>query len=372
MTSSVLDDPGMRTFAPIRAFVVVLLVALTACRAPRPSDLPRDEDWIVAVKSARLASASAWYKRFAHHTWIDVKRGDESAWERHECLGETLGIAALELPAIAARDDSRFGGATVRVLGVLTGDDARSAIEHLDVRAGEIARLYSDGYRAWPGPNSNTFVAELARGVPELAFVFDPNAVGKDYDGWFGAGRTASKTGVRVDTPVLGAAVGLREGVELHVLQLTLGVSFDPPGLALPFLPQIPFGWSSPPVQRPGSSNNDVSRVFTLVTTAPERRIDLGVLPDEGTWLVERPEGDGTLIEFQTRERDELGQRTLELSCWNRGDEVVFRVERVVPLDLARVPVEQIVVVGGEPCVFAFVLDAEGRATASLRIRTPE
>ena len=349
-----------------------LLVLLAACRAARPSDLPRDEDWIVAVKSARLASSSAWFKRFAHHTWIDAKRGSEAAWERHECLGGALGIAKLELPPAEARDDHRFGGASVRVLGVVTGDDARRAIEHVDSRASELAAQYADGYRAWPGPNSNTFVAEIARGVPELAFVFDPNAVGKDYEGWFGAGLTASKTGVRVDTPIVGAAVGLREGVELHLLQLTLGVSFDPPGLSLPFLPQIPFGWSSAPNARLHPSDVGASRVFELVDDAPERRLELGALPEKGAWLVERASGDATVIEFAVGPCDERGARSVELSCWNRGDEALFRVERTARLDASRVPVEQILFVGDGRCVLELALDAEGRATAALRLHTRE
>ena len=45
-----------------------------------------------------------------------------------------------------------------------------------------IARYpYPHEYRAWPGPNSNTFTAFIAREVPELGLSLPANAVGKDF-----------------------------------------------------------------------------------------------------------------------------------------------------------------------------------------------
>src|SRR5260370_41653140 len=35
--------------------------------------------------------------------------------------------------------------------------------------------------RAWPGPNSNTFLAYIARQLPELGLDLPSNAVGKDF-----------------------------------------------------------------------------------------------------------------------------------------------------------------------------------------------
>jgi hypothetical protein len=56
-------------------------------------------------------------------------------------------------------------------------------------------RAYGN-YRAWPGPNSNTFVQAALDAVPELRAVLPPTAIGKDfpYDGhWIGI--TPSATG---------------------------------------------------------------------------------------------------------------------------------------------------------------------------------
>ncbi len=221
-----------------------LVAALAGCRATRPSDIPSPAptDAIVAIKSCALPANRGFWKAWAHHAWVDLKRPGAVAWERIESGGQ-LGIVHADLAAEEAHLDQRFGDRTVRLLGWVDGDAARAAIPRIDAALAALAARYADDYTLWPGPNSNTFVRELLAGVPEVGFVFDPNAVGKDYSPWLGASATASKTGLRLDTPVLGAAIGLREGVELHLLQLTLGVSLDPPGVSLPFLPQIPFGF---------------------------------------------------------------------------------------------------------------------------------
>jgi hypothetical protein len=85
----------------------------------------------------------------------------------------------------------------------------------------EQAPAYEDRHRylAWPAPNSNTFVAAM---------------LGKDYRGILGGSPTTRGTGVQVETPLLGVLVGLREGVEVHVLGLSVGVGFWPPAVKLP------------------------------------------------------------------------------------------------------------------------------------------
>ena len=40
---------------------------------------------------------------------------------------------------------------------------------------------YANTYTLWPGPNSNTFVAWIARAVPDLEVDLPATAIGKDY-----------------------------------------------------------------------------------------------------------------------------------------------------------------------------------------------
>ena len=54
---------------------------------------------------------------------------------------------------------------------------------------------YADRYTAWPGPNSNSFVAHVLRAVPELKVDLPSTAIGKDYvEPYFVAG-TPTGTG---------------------------------------------------------------------------------------------------------------------------------------------------------------------------------
>jgi len=79
---------------------------------------------------------------------------------------------------------------------------------------------YSNTYRPWPGPNSNTFLAHIARQVPELVIQLPSNAVGKDF---LPGGRlfatAPSESGFQVS--LYGLAGILLDG---HLLGLSLGV----------------------------------------------------------------------------------------------------------------------------------------------------
>ncbi|MCC7012993.1 MAG: DUF3750 domain-containing protein [Planctomycetes bacterium] len=229
--------------------VLVTLVALGAgCSAPRPHALPRDAAWIVAAKSCRLPEWMDWYTRFAHHTWLDVKRGDEGAWVRIEVEGKRTGGTLEPIPASAARADVRWRR-EVELHDVLVGERAERVALALDAAVARLGPRYASDYQAYPGPNSNTFIAELAREIPELELCFDHNALGKDYAGWGTLALAPSGTGVRLDTWPLGLTLAAREGLELHLAQLVFGVQLWPPRVQLPFLPELP--WSASAEQHP-------------------------------------------------------------------------------------------------------------------------
>jgi Protein of unknown function (DUF3750) len=92
---------------------------------------------------------------------------------------------------------------------------------------------YPDAYRSWPGPNSNTFIAHIARSVPELALELPPTAIGKDYLANGGVfAPTPSGTGYQMSVlGLLGLSLGRDEGLELNLLGLTLGI--DPLDVAI-------------------------------------------------------------------------------------------------------------------------------------------
>jgi hypothetical protein len=95
-------------------------------------------------------------------------------------------------------------------------------------------------YTTWPGPNSNTFVAWIAREVPELRLALPSIAIGKDYLGANPVALAPSGTGAQLSLfGLAGGLVALNEGVELNVLGLVFGVDVKAPALMLPFVGRI-------------------------------------------------------------------------------------------------------------------------------------
>jgi len=215
---------------------ILLSLLFSGCVSLPPTAVPQEPDYVVAVESVRIPTTEPWVSRFAYHTWFDLKRGAENNWERVEILSAESGVNIYHIPPADARGRTRWDN-PVEVVGLVTGEAAREMIPGLEERA----RNYPDraAYTAWPGPNSNSFITYLARATPGLKLQFNHNAVGRDYTPWFYAGRSVSGSGVQLDTWLLGLQAGWREGIQVHFLQLTFGISLFPPALELPILPRI-------------------------------------------------------------------------------------------------------------------------------------
>ena len=213
---------------------------------------------MVVVATVRLPDYMDWYTRFAEHAWIDVKQGSEAKWMRVEIGGQSSGVKIFPIEPSEARATHRWQN-RVSVLETLHGEAARHAIplvleraraeldfgqQHLefDDEGGfsvSIEKPNGRPYDAYPGPNSNTLIAAILEEVPGLHAELHHNSVGKDYPRGFRAGQTSSGFGVEVDSSYLGVGIGLRQGLELHLAQLTLGISLWPPALKLA-LPKSP------------------------------------------------------------------------------------------------------------------------------------
>ena len=226
----------MQSFATRRnTMALSLLVVLGGCAFTRPSELDYGPNFLVVVKSVQLPESKPILANRAHHTFFDLKFGSEDRWSR--CETDTSGPEFFEITPEEARSDKRYGGRDTHVLEVFQGDVARRIIAQIPAA---VAR-YEEEYRSWPGPNSNTFADYLSHEIPELDFDHHHNAIGKDYASFVRVGGTSTGTGVELETPVLGFQLGFHEGVELHFLQLTFGVSLFPPAIKFPFLPRLGF-----------------------------------------------------------------------------------------------------------------------------------
>jgi hypothetical protein len=218
----------------MRALGLVLL-SLSGCVVnQRPVEQPRTDQAVVLVGSAALPEP---IDGLARHPWVALREPGASHWERWEvmCCDRDTPLGTVRRTNIDPLSDHGGGGGDVRVHGLFTGERAEPMIACVR-REGP---RYPDRhlYRAWPGPNSNTFVDYIARKCAIPVDLPSPS-IGKDYRGLvLGASSTAGGTGVQLETPLIGTKLGLTEGVELHLFGMAWGVDLWPPALIVPFGP---------------------------------------------------------------------------------------------------------------------------------------
>jgi len=192
-------------------------------------------DAIVQVYSAR---AWGWRGYLAVHTWIAVKPAGATAYTTYEVIGWRLRYSDSALAIRSRVPDERWFGSAPELLADKRGPGADALIARIDRAAREYP--YPGEYSMWPGPNSNTFTAWVARAVPELEVDLPPTAIGKDYLGDRLVATAPSGSGVQVSLyGLLGFTASGVEGLELNLLGLTFGAGLFPPALKLPFIGRI-------------------------------------------------------------------------------------------------------------------------------------
>jgi len=227
--------------------VVLLLIARggaadwrTASRepvglAPDPAVTP---EAVVQVYAARAVS---WRGYFGVHSWVAVKPAGARAYTVYEVIGWRLRYGDTAVAVRNRGPDERWFGAEPRLLA----DKRGPGVDALIKRIGKAAREYpyAGEYSVWPGPNSNTFTAWIARAVPELELDLPPTAIGKDFLGDRVVATAPSGSGVQVSLyGVLGVTASAVEGLELNVLGLTFGFHPYPPAIKLPFVGRVGAG----------------------------------------------------------------------------------------------------------------------------------
>lgn len=213
--------------ALVGAVALVGAIALAGCAVPhRQGRLPERGEARVAVVSGAMPEP---LEDIARHAWIVASVPGEASYRRWE-LGYS-GRSTTTSPL------SYFGHGEIAIHGVVRGspDEIESISACLD-RSTRSYRARHPQYVPIPGPNSNTIVAEALRAC-DVHVELPASAIGRDYLGLVGAARTEGGTGVQVETWPLGIRLGLREGVEAHVLGLALGLHAWPPGITLPINP---------------------------------------------------------------------------------------------------------------------------------------
>lgn len=211
--------------------------------SPLPSAEPR------AVVQVFAARAARWRGYFSVHCWIAVKEKDADSYVVYDVNGwrqyRGRSVVAIEkdLP------DRKWYGSQPELLYDIRGVHAQKLIPQ--IHAAALSYPYQNEYRAFPGPNSNTFISYIIRKTPEFYTELPPNAIGKD---WIEKGSlfgvSESGTGVQLSLfGLLGMTLGLGEGIELNLLGMSFGIDFLRPALKFPFIGRL--GFSDKPVFDP-------------------------------------------------------------------------------------------------------------------------
>lgn len=200
--------------------------------APDPATTP---DAVVQVYGARC---SRWCGHFGIHTWIAVKPAGARAYTIYEVMDSHFRRTGSAVAIRKRAPDARWFGNTPGLLADKRGEGVDALIKRIDQAAREYP--YAHEYVVWPGPNSNTFTAHVARAVPELEADLPPTAIGKDYLGDRLLAKAPSGSGFQVSLfGLLSVLVSGVEGVEVNVLGLGFGVDPFSPAIRLPLLGRV-------------------------------------------------------------------------------------------------------------------------------------
>lgn len=198
--------------------------------------LPPAEAHAPAVVRVFAARTVRWRGIFAVHSWIVVKEAGAERYERYDytAWGEPIRVNGF-VP------DGRWFGQVPDLVYAADGEAAARLIPALRRAIAAYAPRRLGDYSAWPGPNSNTFVAAVLAAVPGTDAVLPPTAIGKDFpvDGRWIA-RTPSGTGIRASLGgYAGLTIGWVEGLELNILGAVAGLDVRRPALKLPALGRL-------------------------------------------------------------------------------------------------------------------------------------
>jgi hypothetical protein len=203
-------------------FAVIGLVACTIAR--QPLVIPPNDETTVLLVTGTLGHP---LDDIARHPWLAVRRKGSDEW------------LLYEVPSICQCGPDPFhrGDYGDPILHkVWRGEEADRAADCIERESEAIIHDIDRHYILYPGPNSNTFGDRILRKCG-LHASLPASSVGKDWRGLIGAGITSEGTGVQLETPLVGLKIGLKEGIELHVVGLSFGIDFWPPAIILPLGP---------------------------------------------------------------------------------------------------------------------------------------
>lgn len=222
----------------IRRSSVVGLLALAGAsviaesfdEVPAPAPIAAAEP-VVQVWGARTRGPKG---IFGVHSWVAVKPAGATDFTVYEVVGWRLRWTDTAV-VVRNRAPNHWFGAEGELYAEKRGAGVEELIERVDKAAREYP--YAKTYTVWPGPNSNTFTAWIARAVPELEVDLPATAIGKDYTESVVTTAPSGKGFQFSLRGLLGIAASSVDGFELNILSLNFGVSSS--GVKLPIVGRI-------------------------------------------------------------------------------------------------------------------------------------
>jgi hypothetical protein len=187
--------------------------------------------------AVRIFSAQTvrWRGIFASHSWIVFKPKGASSYTRYDYTA--WGERPIRLNGFDP--DGRWFGHAPQVVFAADGEAAEALLPRIQDAIAQFSWRNPGDYQAWPGPNSNTFIASIIDAVPEMRTNLPPTAIGKDYP-YDGKWLRLTSSGVQLTfSGYAGVTLGWVEGIEINILGAVAGIDIRRPALKLPGLGRL-------------------------------------------------------------------------------------------------------------------------------------
>ncbi len=132
-----------------------------------------------AVLQIYGADAWGWRGWFAIHTWIAAKRTGDDAYTVFDVIGWRGRNGQPVMRITQDAPDRYWYGEKPRIIKEYRGAGVDRLINAVEQAAHDYP--WKATYKVFPGPNSNTFTAWIAKRVPELELNLPLSAIGKSY-----------------------------------------------------------------------------------------------------------------------------------------------------------------------------------------------
>jgi len=134
------------------------------------------EEAILHVYGAR---AWGWRGWFAIHTWIAAKKSGEPSYTVYDVVGwrEHRGLPVLHIRKDIP--DRHWYGERPKLIREMRGPGVDQVIDAINEAVADYP--WKHEYKAFPGPNSNTFTAWIGNRVPAIELDLPFTAIGSGY-----------------------------------------------------------------------------------------------------------------------------------------------------------------------------------------------